>query len=110
GAYRAQHALRGAERSLAPALRHPVLRGCTLSCRNSAAAKYPAPRRLKTMPRGPGYRLSRCARGRHDRSEAPQSSTWLTMPSASLGSNQVDLGGMMPPASETAIRSSMLVG
>ena len=30
------------------------------------------------------------------------------MPSASLGSNQVDLGGMMPPASATAIRSSML--
>jgi len=39
-----------------------------------------------------------------------QSSTWLTMPSASLGSNQVDLGGMMPPASDTAIRSSMAVG
>ena len=30
------------------------------------------------------------------------------MPSASLGSNQVDFGGMMPPASATAIRSSML--
>lgn len=39
-----------------------------------------------------------------------QSSRWLTMPSASLGSNQVDLGGMMPPASDTAIRSSMAVG
>ena len=39
-----------------------------------------------------------------------QSSTWLTMPSASFGSNQVDFGGMMPPASATAIRSLICVG
>jgi hypothetical protein len=43
-------------------------------------------------------------------SGAPQSSTWLTIPSASFGSNQVDLGGMMPPASATAITSSIWVG
>ena len=39
-----------------------------------------------------------------------QSSTWLTMPSASLGSNQVDFGGMISPASATAIRSLICVG
>ncbi len=39
-----------------------------------------------------------------------QSSTWLTKPSASLGSNQVDLGGMTSPASATDINASMLVG
>ena len=39
-----------------------------------------------------------------------QSSTWLTMPSASLGSNQVDFGGMIAPASATAIRSLICVG
>ena len=33
-----------------------------------------------------------------------------TRPSASLGSNQVDLVGMTPPASATAIKSSMRVG
>ena len=35
---------------------------------------------------------------------------WQNMASRSLGSNQVLLGGMMPPASAMAIRSSMLVG
>ncbi len=39
-----------------------------------------------------------------------QSSKWLTMPSASLGSNQVDFGGMIAPASATAIRSVISVG
>ena len=39
-----------------------------------------------------------------------QSSTWLTMPSASFGSNQVDFGGMISPASATAIRSAICVG
>ena len=39
-----------------------------------------------------------------------QSRTWLTMPSASFGSNQVDFGGMIPPASATAIRSAICVG
>jgi len=39
-----------------------------------------------------------------------QSSMWLTMPSASLGSNQVDFGGMIAPASATAIRSLIAVG
>src|SRR5262249_57745141 len=39
-----------------------------------------------------------------------QSSTWDTRPSASLGSNQVDFGGMTSPRSATAIRSSMPVG
>jgi len=39
-----------------------------------------------------------------------QSSTWLTMPSASLGSNQVDFGGMTAPASATAMRSCICVG
>ncbi len=39
-----------------------------------------------------------------------QSSTWETRPSASLGSNQVDLGGMTSLASATAISASMLVG
>src|SRR5262245_18738970 len=48
--------------------------------------------------------------GPNDPPGAYQSSTWLTMPSTSLGSNQVDLGGMMPPASDTASRSSMAVG
>ena len=32
------------------------------------------------------------------------------MPSASFGSNQVDFGGMIPPASATAIRSAIAVG
>ena len=32
------------------------------------------------------------------------------MPSASLGSNQVDLGGMMPPLSEICIKSATLTG
>ena len=32
------------------------------------------------------------------------------MPSASFGSNQVDFGGMISPASATAIRSVMVVG
>ena len=44
------------------------------------------------------------------RCRSAQSSTWLTMPSASFGSNQVDFGGMMPPASATAIRSAICVG
>src|ERR1017187_1876188 len=35
---------------------------------------------------------------------------WQNMASRSLGSNQVLLGGMMPPASAMAMRSSMLVG
>ena len=35
---------------------------------------------------------------------------WQNMASRSLGSNQVLLGGMMPPASAMAIKSSMLVG
>ena len=39
-----------------------------------------------------------------------QSSMWLTMPSASFGSNQVDFGGMISPASATAIRSLICVG
>ena len=39
-----------------------------------------------------------------------QSSMWLTMPSASLGSNQVDFGGMIAPASATAMRSLICVG
>ncbi len=39
-----------------------------------------------------------------------QSSKWLTMPSASFGSNQVDFGGMIAPASATAIRSVIWVG
>ncbi len=39
-----------------------------------------------------------------------QSSRWLTMPSASFGSNQVDFGGMIAPASATAIRSVIWVG
>ena len=39
-----------------------------------------------------------------------QSSMWLTMPSASLGSNQVDFGGMIAPASATAMRSRISVG
>ena len=39
-----------------------------------------------------------------------QSSTWLTMPSASFGSNQVDFGGMIAPASATAMRSLICVG
>jgi len=43
-------------------------------------------------------------------SSACQSSTWLTMPSASLGSNQVDFGGMTAPASATAMRSRICVG
>ena len=34
----------------------------------------------------------------------------LTMPSASFGSNQVDFGGMMAPASATAMRSAIAVG
>ena len=34
-------------------------------------------------------------RGRRKYRSHPQSSTWLTMPSASLGSNQVDFGGMI---------------
>ena len=38
--------------------------------------------------------------------DSHQASKWLTMPSASLGSNQVDLGGITWPASATAIRSS----
>ncbi len=57
--------------------------------------------------------VERTLQGRHHRlgpTAEPQSSTWLTMPSANFGSNQVDFGGMMPPASATAIRSSMLVG
>jgi hypothetical protein len=40
----------------------------------------------------------------------PQSRTWLTMPSASFGSNQVDFGGMISPASATAMRSAIRVG
>ena len=40
----------------------------------------------------------------------PQSSMWETSPSASFGSNQVDLGGMTSPTSATAMRSSMRVG
>jgi hypothetical protein len=40
----------------------------------------------------------------------PQSSKWLTMPSASFGSNQVDFGGMIAPASATAMRSLICVG
>ena len=39
-----------------------------------------------------------------------QSSIWLTMPSASFGSNQVDFGGMIAPASATAMRSRISVG
>jgi len=39
-----------------------------------------------------------------------QSSKWLTMPSASFGSNQVDFGGMIAPASATAMRSLICVG
>jgi len=39
-----------------------------------------------------------------------QSSKWLSTPSASLGSNQVDFGGMIAPASATAIRSVICVG
>ena len=39
-----------------------------------------------------------------------QSSMWLTRPSASLGSNQVDFGGMIAPASATAMRSLISVG
>src|SRR5271170_4837491 len=35
---------------------------------------------------------------------------WQNMASRSLGSNQVLLGGMTPPASDMAIRSSMPVG
>ena len=35
---------------------------------------------------------------------------WQNMPSRSLGSNHVLLGGMMPPPSAMAIKSSMLVG
>src|ERR1039457_2724321 len=35
---------------------------------------------------------------------------WQNMASRSLGSNHVLFGGMMPPASAMAIRSSMLVG
>ena len=38
-----------------------------------------------------------------------QSKTWLTRPSASLGSNQVDFGGITSPASATAINASMVV-
>ena len=39
-----------------------------------------------------------------------QSSKWLTMPSASFGSNQVDFGGIIAPASATAMRSLICVG
>src|SRR5581483_8614986 len=53
-----------------------------------------------------GLSAAVCEAGRLD---VRQSSTWLTMPSASLGSNHVDLGGMIPPASDTAIRSSIVV-
>ena len=35
---------------------------------------------------------------------------WQNIASRSFGSNQVLLGGMMPPASAMAMRSSMLVG
>ena len=35
---------------------------------------------------------------------------WINKPLLSLGSNQVDLGGMMAPASAMSIRSSMVVG
>ena len=41
---------------------------------------------------------------------AAQSSGSDSSPSASLGSNQVDLGGMTPPASATAKRSASAVG
>jgi hypothetical protein len=43
-------------------------------------------------------------------SDRPQSSKWLTIPSASFGSNQVDFGGMIAPASATAMRSLICVG
>ena len=36
--------------------------------------------------------------------------TWISNPSRSLGSNHVDLGGMISPASDTAIRSATLTG
>jgi hypothetical protein len=55
----------------------------------------------------PRFRLI-CARG--GKVEEGQSSTWLTMPSASFGSNQVDFGGMIAPASATAMRSRICVG
>ena len=35
---------------------------------------------------------------------------WINKPSLSLGSNHVDFGGMISPASETAMRSSILTG
>ena len=35
---------------------------------------------------------------------------WLRRPSRSFGSNQVDFGGMISPASDTAIRSATLTG
>src|SRR6266508_1416639 len=56
-----------------------------------------------------------CLQGRKRRaggaSAAPaQSNTWFTIPSASFGSNHVLFGGMIPPASATAIKSSICVG
>ena len=43
-------------------------------------------------------------------SQQIQSNVWITMPSRSFGSNQVDFGGMMSPASATAINSPIEVG
>jgi hypothetical protein len=34
----------------------------------------------------------------------------INNPSLSFGSNQVDFGGMIPPASDTAMRSETLTG
>ena len=36
--------------------------------------------------------------------------TWISNPSRSFGSNHVDFGGMISPASDTAIRSATLTG
>src|SRR6266498_4031474 len=46
----------------------------------------------------------------HESCVTYHSSMWQNIPSRSFGSNQVLFGGIMPPASAIAIRSSMLVG
>ena len=49
----------------------------------------------------------RCRSARTCRRRAPSYRWCTSRPSRSFGSNQVDFGGMMPPASEIAIRSSI---
>ena len=56
---------------------------------------------------GPAPKLkTRSTASSFDWCESPGQMVWISRPSRSFGSNQVDLGGMMPPASETASSSS----